>query len=49
MHYITIRPPPLILVVDLEEGAAIFDGELRDDQNRPKHLAVMGDAVTVDL
>jgi hypothetical protein len=49
MHYITIRPPPLILVVDLEEGAAIFDGELRDDQNRPKHLAVMGDVVVVDL
>ncbi len=42
-------PPQLILVVDLEEGAAIFNGELRDDRNRPKHLAVTGDVVAVDL
>ena len=42
-------PPLLILVVDLEEGAAIFYGELRDDRNRPKHLAVMDDVMMVDL
>jgi hypothetical protein len=45
----TIRPSPLILVVDLEEGAAIFDGELGDDRNRPKHLTVTGDVMAADL
>ena len=38
----------VVVVVDLDEGAAVFDGELRDDRNRPKHLAVTPDVVVID-
>ena len=39
----------LISVIDLEEGAYVVDGELRDDCNRPEDVAVTGDVVAIFL
>ena len=35
----------LISVIDLEEGASVVDGELRDDRNRPEDFGMMDDVI----
>ena len=44
-----VLPILLVSVIDLEEGASVVDGELRDDRNRPKYFAMTSDVVAIDL
>ena len=44
-----VLPILLVSVIDLEEGASVVDGELRDDRNCPEDVAVTGDVVAIFL